>query len=225
MPLSTFDIRNRYWINRYFVEAGHSPTIEDLSARQECAPEEIRRSLRRLHDDHRLLLYPDTNDVWVAHPFSATASNYWVESGARGWWANCGFCSLGIAAMLGRDTTIHSRLGAERTPVRIRTHGKLIEPVRYRLHIPLAIACWHDNLSYTCGNAHFFDSTTAIDHWCVRHRVKRGQALPIGNAWNMALKWYGDYLDPDWQPRTNAETNLLLQGCGLEGSFWRLPDQ
>ena len=223
MQLSPFDIRTRFLINRFFVDQGHAPTTDDLAAMQLCSSGKISTSLRRLQDDHRLVLFPGTQDIWIAHPFTTIPSNYWIDTGHRGWWGNCGFCALGIAAMLGENVSIHTHSGAEYSPIHIDICNGSIEPRAYQLHIPLPIARWHDNIVYTCGNVHYFVSRADIPSWCKRHHVEHGQVVAIGNAWTLAQAWYGDYLDHNWRPRGNAETNVLLKKCGLDDSFWHLP--
>jgi hypothetical protein len=38
----------------------------------------------------------------------------------------------------------------------------------------------------------------------------------------LAARWYGDRLDPDWRPRSAAESQRILDEVGLTGEFWRL---
>jgi hypothetical protein len=38
----------------------------------------------------------------------------------------------------------------------------------------------------------------------------------------LARDWYGDRLDPDWQPRSAEESQRILGAHGLTGEFWRL---
>ena len=40
--------------------------------------------------------------------------------------------------------------------------------------------------------------------------------------WELAERWYGDRVDPGWQPRTTAESQAVLGAIGLTGPFWRL---
>ena len=39
----------------------------------------------------------------------------------------------------------------------------------------------------------------------------------------LAVRWYGDRLDADWQPRTVEQSQAILDAVGLTGPFWRLP--
>jgi hypothetical protein len=40
--------------------------------------------------------------------------------------------------------------------------------------------------------------------------------------WELARAWYGGRLEPDWQPRTLAESQAVLRRAGLAGPFWDL---
>lgn len=40
--------------------------------------------------------------------------------------------------------------------------------------------------------------------------------------WELAKRWYGDRVDPGWQPRTTAESQAILDAVGLTGPFWQL---
>jgi hypothetical protein len=50
----------------------------------------------------------------------------------------------------------------------------------------------------------------------------RGATLPVGRLHELARRWYGDRLDPEWRPRTAAESQRILDSVGLHDAFWRL---
>ena len=39
----------------------------------------------------------------------------------------------------------------------------------------------------------------------------------------LAIPWYGDRLDPDYEPHSREHNQALLDACGLTGPFWALP--
>jgi hypothetical protein len=49
-----------------------------------------------------------------------------------------------------------------------------------------------------------------------------GATVPIRRLERLARAWYGDRLDPDWRPRSVAESQAVLEDAGLTGPFWRL---
>jgi hypothetical protein len=52
--------------------------------------------------------------------------------------------------------------------------------------------------------------------------VTTGELVDLGTLAELARRWYGDRLDPDWRPRSLAESQAILDGVGLTGPFWRL---
>ena len=49
-----------------------------------------------------------------------------------------------------------------------------------------------------------------------------GALVDIATLDTLAARWYGNRLDPDWRPRTLAESQAILDSVGLTGDFWRL---
>jgi hypothetical protein len=49
-----------------------------------------------------------------------------------------------------------------------------------------------------------------------------GATDPIQQLNELAKRWYGDRLDPDWRPRNKAESRAILHDVGLNGDFWEL---
>jgi hypothetical protein len=105
-----FHVSTHHQIIASFVEHGHPPNDLDPAA------------LDALAADHGVVLHPNSHRIWVAHPFSATPTATWVEDGARGWWAPCLWCALGIAALCAPAATdphaVRRRARAARVPRR-----------------------------------------------------------------------------------------------------------
>ncbi len=51
-----------------------------------------------------------------------------------------------------------------------------------------------------------------------------GAAVPIETLRELARRWYGDRLDPDWRPRSRGASQAILTAHGLTGPFWELPE-
>jgi len=49
-----------------------------------------------------------------------------------------------------------------------------------------------------------------------------GAVCPAEQLWRLAQSWYGDRLDPEWEPRGRTGLQASLDGVGLTGPFWRL---
>ncbi|MFQ5570267.1 MAG: alkylmercury lyase family protein [Rhodothermales bacterium] len=220
-----FDSTVRYAVTRYIVDHGFAPTVEVLAQQLDTSGDTVTASFQRLSESHGLVLHPNSNDIWVAHSFSLAPTPFWVTSARGSWWGNCGWCSLGIAAMLQDDAQITTRLGAQNEVLDIRIENGVVSPADIVLHLAVPAARWWDNVIYTCGTILFFRSEDAVDAWCRDRNIDRGAVLTMDQAWNLAQAWYGDYLRPSWQRRTTAEAQAAFHRLGLTGPFWQLdPD-
>jgi hypothetical protein len=50
----------------------------------------------------------------------------------------------------------------------------------------------------------------------------RGGVMSTAQLHELARRWYGDRLDPDWRPRSTEDSQAILEAVGLTGSFWQL---
>ncbi len=78
-----------------------APSVADLSVMLGVDQVQVRQALRALADEHRLALHPDTEQVWMAHPFSAVKTDFLVHIDGRDWYANCVWDGLSILALFG----------------------------------------------------------------------------------------------------------------------------
>ena len=52
--------------------------------------------------------------------------------------------------------------------------------------------------------------------------VREGELVALEVLDELARRWYGNRLSPDWHPRSLAESQAILSSVGLTGEFWRL---
>jgi hypothetical protein len=50
-----------------------------------------------------------------------------------------------------------------------------------------------------------------------------GATISAGQLCDLAHAWWGDRLDPNWNPHTKDQNQEILDRVGLVGDFWRLP--
>jgi hypothetical protein len=50
-----------------------------------------------------------------------------------------------------------------------------------------------------------------------------GATVPVRTLCDLAHRWWGDRLAPDWLPHSREENQRILDELGLTGPFWRLP--
>jgi hypothetical protein len=49
-----------------------------------------------------------------------------------------------------------------------------------------------------------------------------GAVVPVEVLEAMAVDWYGDRMDPEWEPRSLDASQAILDRHGLTGPFWSL---
>jgi hypothetical protein len=126
-----------YTIIKHVIEKGYAPNLSALMELLQADRDSVVSGLKQLEADHGVVLHPDSSDIWVIHPFSLSPTNFWVQSDTGSWWGNCAWCSLGIAALLKRDVTITTSIGAQGD--RVDAHiedGRVIED-HLLVHFPI----------------------------------------------------------------------------------------
>ena len=210
-------------IARHFVDHGTAPSIAQLSAQLRCDAAAVAEALQALAAYHGVVLHPVSGEIWAMHPFSAAPTAFWVESGGRGWWGNCAWCALGIVALLNADATITTTLGGESAQVVLDIRAGVVAPGDWCVHFPIPMTRAWDNVTYTCSTMLVFESEAAVDAWCARHAMPRGDVQSLATVWAFARAWYGRHLDPAWTKWTTDEARALFDQFGLTGPIWALP--
>jgi hypothetical protein len=214
------DWKVRLSITRFFASHGLPPTTYEIAALEGYQNSEIATAYRDLHDRGQILLCEDDSKLRAAHPYSAIPTAYWIESENVGWWANCAFCALGVAVIASRPVKIYARLGAMRESITLQIKEQQISNGELRLHIPLPVRKWHDDIVYTCSNVHIFQSSRDIDEWARAKFLPRGIDISLKQAWSLATEWYANYLDDGWVPHSALKLREICDTCGLSGDFW-----
>ena len=151
----------------FFLDHQRPPTVRDIASRCRCDEVEARHGLHALADNHGVVLHPNSDDIWVAHPFSAAPTTCVVRSGERKWWGNCAWCSLGLAHLAGGSATIETRIGAidDHATIRIE-NGKLLD-TDFVVHFPIPMRRAWDNVIYTCSVMLLFRNEAQVEDWWV----------------------------------------------------------
>jgi hypothetical protein len=208
-----------------FLERQHPPTIPEIASHLRCDEADARRALRALAEDHGVVLHPASDEIWVAHPFSATPTTFVVRSGTRTWWGNCAWCSLGVAHLAGGNATIETRLGAlgEHVAIRIE-HGKVID-TDFVVHFPIPMRHAWDNVIYTCSIMLVFRNDTQVSEWTDARRLPKGDVRPIQQVCAFAAEWYGRHAARDWTKWSTADAVGIFRRHDLTGPIWWLSDE
>ncbi len=187
-----------------------------------CSEAEVETGLRLLSDIHGVVLHPHTPEPWVIHPFSLSPTATWVAKGKGGWWAPCLWCAFGAATLAGGDCVIHSRIGGDGEAIEISAHDGV--PARDDLLVHFAIpprAAWN-NVHHHCAMVLPFRSDAEIDAWSQRHRLPRGQGVPVRQVADLARVWYGRHADRDWRKWSVHQAQAIFHDAGLTADYWTL---
>ncbi len=147
MMLAEADWDVRRYIYDIFAGAGKLPEAQDIAQQFGTTVIDAIASLRRLHLAHALFLRPGSDEILMANPLSAVATDYGVEVRTSLLHANCAWDSLGIPAMLKRDSKIAARhpLGNETIGYAVKS-GKLIGNPSLCVHFAKPFRNWYDDI-------------------------------------------------------------------------------
>jgi hypothetical protein len=217
--------RVHHLLTTHVIERGHAPDVATLARLARCSAAEAAQALTRLSEMHGVILEPGSDRVWSLHPFALTPTSFWVSTDdGRGWWANCAWCALGVAAALRRDVTVCARDGAEGDPLVFRVEGGRPGRADLVVHFPFPPGRWWDNPYAPCANILFFSTADKVAAWCGRHGRPLGAVVKVTTVAELAGLWFGDYASPDWRRKTAAEAGAIFRRLGLDPAFWALPE-
>lgn len=181
--------------------------------------------LRALADDHGVVLHPHAPEVWVAHPFATAPTLFVVARGEDRWWSPCAWCAFGAAALVDDRTapvTITTTLAGDGPQRTLHVRDGALVDRDLVVHFPVPMRRAWDNVVHTCSVMLLFDADADLDGWCARHRITRGDVVPVQTAWAFAGQWYGRHLDPEWRKWTVDEAAEIFRAHGLTGPMWSL---
>lgn len=209
----------------FFLEHQRAPTVREIAKRFACDPMDVRIGLRALAEYHGVVLHPHSDEIWVAHPFSAAPTTFVVRSGSNTWWGNCAWCSLGLAHLAGGTATIETRTGALDRNASIRIEGGKVIDTDYVVHFPIPMRHAWDNVIYTCSVMLMFQNEAEVDQWCASRGIPKGDVRSIEQVSRFAAEWYAHHAAPDWKKWSIREASDLFQRHGLTGPVWALPEE
>lgn len=128
-------------------DRSHAPSVAELEAGLDATAAEVRQALHALVDAHRLALLPDSDTIWMAHPFSALPTVHAVRIGNRRWYANCAWDGLAILALLG-DGTFATRCPASDEPMEYEVYGHQVRGTGL-VHFLVPARSFWDDIGFT----------------------------------------------------------------------------
>jgi len=139
----------RLAVYQCILETGRVPLVAQVADRLAIAVEDVRTEFSRLQDVHALALAPASEEILMAHPFSAVPTAYVVRSGGRAFWANCAWDALAIPAILGADASVDARCADCGHPIPFTfSAGTLTAPPAV-IHVVVPPRRFWDNVGFT----------------------------------------------------------------------------
>ncbi|GII33378.1 alkylmercury lyase family protein [Planotetraspora mira] len=206
---------------------GRAPSIAELARVLGTSDRTIRRALIELAERHLFVLNRDGDAIRMAHPFSAAPMAFVVAPAdghdERRWWGGCAWDSFGISACLHLDVLIDTTCPFCGTHLRIEAGPERPPSSGPVVRFPRPAAEWWDDVVATCTDIRLFCSTDHAAGWMTATGTAIGEIVSAEIVWRLSQPWYGDRLDPDYQPHTAAANQMTLAELGLTGTFWELP--
>ena len=212
-----------YTIIKFIIDHGYAPEVTELSQLLGVTKDAVALGLRKLQEEHGVVLHPNSEKIWVIHPFSLAPTNFLVRCGDKEWWGNCAWCSLGVAVLLGRDATITTTLGANGKQIDVHIKDGRPRETNLYVHFPVPMRHAWANVIYTCSTMLLFESESQIDAWSKMHRIRKGDVQPIEKIWECSKVWYGNHLNPEWKKWTSEEAKMIFDRFELTGEIWKVP--
>lgn len=221
IKLSEIQVQVRQMITRKFLDDGYMPPLSVLARAFNKTESEMADTLRELAANKALVLHPHVPEVWIAHPFCASPNSFWVEdiNAQRGWWSNCTWCAMGVAALVKRDVRLYSRWGGEAKPFLLEIIDGVLCDSDFVVHMAQPVVRLWDNVIFSCSLMLPHRSADQLTQWCERHQIVQGAVLPAEKCWELSKKWYGSYLDDDWNRKSAEEVREFFDSIGLDLDF------
>ena len=89
-----------------FRDTTRPPPRDDVAAELGAPRETVVAALRALADEHILVLMPDGETIWMAHPFSGVASDVVAAVGAKHWFATHGIRRVSVLARAKNESAV-----------------------------------------------------------------------------------------------------------------------
>lgn len=206
---------------------GRAPSIAELARRSGIPVDAVTHHLAALAADHALVLTRDGDAVRMAHPFSAAPMAFVVTPvdgfDDRRWWGGCAWDSFGMSAAMHLDVRVDTACPHCGAAISFATGPAIPPPDSLVVRFPRPAAEWWSDVVATCTAIRLFCTRDHAEQWTSDHAPGAGYIAPAATVWRLAQPWYGDRLDPHFQPHAREHNQQLLEQCDLTGPFWQLP--
>lgn len=219
----------RKFIYDRFRDTSRAPVVEEIMQRFALPRRRAVDTLRELESARQLALLPGTERILMAHPFSAIATPFRVESrDGRRYFANCAWDAIALHVLLEAPIAIDSHCHHCGEPIEIRLGDDAVQaagPASTIVYLALPAAKWWENIVLACSNTMlFFSSDSHLDDWRTDDpAMSAGQSLTIDTTIRLSFPIYRGKMAIDYQRPSAAVLSSHFRDLGLVGPFWELP--
>ncbi len=140
----------RVELYRSFMEEERAPEPREIADRLQLPVGVVASALRTLADEDVIAFLPDTEDIWLVHPFCATPAPFQVTVEKRRWDAICIWDALGILALLDSDGSLSTTCPdcGEGIVLEILS-GEVMAPPGAIVHFGVPVSRWYEDVGFT----------------------------------------------------------------------------
>ncbi len=217
--MNTDDLRAA--IYRSFARTGLKPNYDELAQRFKVTRGQIVEGIRRLAVERHLVI-DESDEILMAHPFSAIPLGFSVMGAKTIWWGGCSWDSFAIPHLVSDESIV---LVATTCPGCSRPGAWVVNreeppPSDWLAHFLVPAARMWDNVVFTCSNQRLFCGHRCIEDWLERNSYQQGYVMDISTLWRLASRWYEGRLETGYTRREPAAARDYLRGAGLHDPFW-----
>jgi hypothetical protein len=128
------------------VRTGETPAVATLARLVNAPLDDVRASLRRMHDAHMVVLQP-TGEILMANPFSAIPTPFVAEVSGRRWFGNCIWDALGIIATHHANGRVFTSCGTSGEAMELSVNDEVLVG-RGIVHFALPARRWWEDIVF-----------------------------------------------------------------------------
>jgi hypothetical protein len=153
VTLSPFEQRVRLHVMEAILGSGRAPSVSEIARALGASNADAAEAVRRLAEDHAIVLAAATLNVWMANPLSAVPTGFAVTVAGRRHFGNCIWDALGIVAMVAGpdgDGTVSTSCPDCASSLTFEVVGGRPDPTLEAVaHFAVPAARWWENIGYT----------------------------------------------------------------------------
>ena len=139
----------RVFVYDEILDRGTPPSVARIAHHFRSEPNDARRALAELRIGKTILVHPETAELWMAGPFSASETPYRVTLGRRQWWANCAWDMFGVAVIVGAPVHVETRCTDCAEPITLVCDPAAQPNGEEVVHFLVPARRWYEDIGFT----------------------------------------------------------------------------